>query len=568
MAVALAFLHDSGSQNEGLTMKTPLLILLTFCFHIGGAFAGVKPNSLFSDNAVLQQNAIVPVWGTAGPGEDVTVSFTNQTKTAKADASGNWLVKLDPMPASSTPAPLLISSQASGFNLQVSNVLVGEVWVCSGQSNMAFGFAGSTTANTETPKANYPKLRMFKVEHKLALNPQADASGKWIECSPSTVKEFSAVGYFFGRDIHKATGVPVGMIHSSVGGTAAQLWTSLTGLEKEPSLHGYVEELSSAKAKCDPAAEAKYAQEMADYPQKLKAWEDTTGKEFGQAIAAWNSECQKNKSAGTAQPPRPEPTVPKPKPPGDPVGKKATVLFNGMIAPLLPYAIKGIIWYQGESNNGRPLEYRTLFPRLIADWREKWGLGDLPFLFVQIAPYKDDIPELREAQFLTWKKTPNTAMAVTVDVGDANNIHPKNKEPVGERLALAARALAYGEKIEYSGPEYDSMKVDKNRAILAFKHTGSGLIAKDGPLRGFAIAGTDKTFVDAKAEIQGDTVVVSSDEVSSPVSVRYGFTNVPDGNLWNKDGLPASTFRTDPESMTQEPPSTKKPAPTPNTPET
>ncbi|NBZ95626.1 MAG: hypothetical protein EBR40_04240 [Proteobacteria bacterium] len=347
------------------------------------------------------------------------------------------------------------------------------------------------------------------------------------------------------------------MIHSSVGGTGAQLWTSLSGLEKEPSLRGYVEELSLAKSKCDPATEAKFPQDLANYQQQLKAWEETTRKEFAQAINAWNAECQKNKAAGTPLPPRPEPAVPKPRPPSDPAGKKPTVLFNGMISPLMPYAIKGVIWYQGESNNGKPFEYRTLFPRLIADWREKWGEGDFPFLFVQIAPYKDDVPEVREAQFLTWKKVPNTAMAVTLDVGDANNIHPKNKEPVGQRLALAARALVYGEKIEYSGPEYDSLKIEGNKAILTFKHVGTGLVAKDGPLKGFLIAGADKKLIEAKAEIQGDTVVVTSDQVPSPVAVRYGFTNVPDGNLWNKEGLPASTFRTDPESLTQDLPPAK-----------
>jgi sialate O-acetylesterase len=541
-------------------MKSPLATLI-LCLLTSPTWAAVKPSSLFSDNAVLQQNATVPIWGTAKEGEKVTVTFDGETETVLTK-DGKWIVHLKPHKAGG-PYTMTIAGENT---ITVNNVLVGEVWICSGQSNMAFGFAGSTTAGTETPNANYPKLRMLNVEHKLVLNPLADVTGNWVECSPTTVKNFSAVGYFFGRDIHKASGVPVGMIHSSVGGTAAQLWTSLTGLQKEPALHAYVEELSAAKAKSDPAAEAKYAKELADYPQKLKAWEDTTGKEFGRAIMAWNSECQKSKAAGTALPPRPEPTAPKPKPPGDPVGKKPTALFNGMIAPLIPYAIRGVIWYQGESNNGKPFEYRTLFPRLIADWREKWGEGDIPFLFVQIAPYKDDVPELREAQFLTWKKTPNTAMAVTVDVGDANNIHPKQKEPVGQRLAIAARGMVYGEKIEYSGPEYDSMKIDKNRVILNFKHIGSGLMAKDGPLKGFTIAGGDKKFVEAKAEIQGDTVVVTSTQISSPVAVRYGFTNVPDGNLWNKEGLPASTFRTDPESMTQDTPSSKKPVPTADAP--
>jgi sialate O-acetylesterase len=253
--------------------------------------------------------------------------------------------------------------------------------------------------------------------------------------------------------------------------------------------------------------------------------------------------------------------VPKPKPPAEPVGKIPGGLFNGMIAPLMPYAIKGTIWYQGESNNLKPFQYRTLFPLLISDWRERWGEGDFPFLFVQIAPFKDDVPELKEAQFLTWKKTPNTAMVVTVDVGDANALHPRRKEPVGDRLALAARALAYGEKIEYSGPAYESMKIDGNKAILTFSHVGSGLLAKDGPLKGFTIAGADKNFVEAKAEINGDTVVVSSDQVSTPVAVRYAWANVPDCNLWNKDGLPASPFRTDPESLTEDTPPIKKVAP-------
>ena len=531
-------------------------IILTVCALASSAWAEVKPNTLFSDNAVLQQNVNIPVWGSAKEGEKVTVTFDGQTETVVAK-NGKWKIYLKPHKAGG-PFILTIAGENT---ITVNNVLVGEVWVCSGQSNMAFGFAGSTTAKTETPTANYPKLRMFNVDHKLALNPQADESGQWIECSPATVKDFSAVGYFFGRDIHKATGVPVGMIRSAVGGTAAELWTSLTGLKKEPSLQSYVEEISSWKAKSDPAAEAKYAREIAGYPQKLKAWEETTGKEFGKAIVAWNAECQKNKAAGKPLSPRPEPAVPKPRPPLDPVGKKPTALFNGMIAPLQPYAIKGVIWYQGESNNRKPFEYRTLFPRLIADWREKWGQDDFPFLFVQIAPYKDDVPELREAQFLTWKKTPNTAMAVTVDVGDADNIHPRQKEPVGQRLALAARALAYGEKIEYSGPEYDAVTFQGNKAILTFKHIGGGLVAKDGSLKGFTIAGADKKFVAAKAEIQGDTVVVTSGQISSPVAVRYGFVNVPDGNLWNQAGLPASTFRTDPESLTQDTQVSKKTLP-------
>jgi sialate O-acetylesterase len=536
-------------------------VILGVCTLAASVRAEVKPNALFSDNAVLQQGANIPVWGTAKEGENVTVTFDGQTETAVAK-DGKWNVYLKPHKAGG-PFTMTIAGENA---IVINNVLVGEVWVCSGQSNMAFDFLGASTALVERPRADYPKIRMFKVRSSGAFTPQADLLGNWEECSPKTVDGFSAVGYFFARDLHKAKGFPVGMIHSSVGGTAAELWTSLSGLQKEPSLHGYVDTFSLALKNYQGGAE-KYAQEQDDYQARLTKWSATEGKAYGAALNAWKAANKANEAEGKPAAPMPTPAVPKPKPPVDPVGKKPTVLFNGKIAPLIPYAIKGVIWYQGESNNQKPFEYRTLFPRLIADWREKWGQGDFPFLFVQIAPYKFDIPELREAQFLTWKKTANTAMAVTVDVGDAENIHPRQKEPVGQRLALAARALAYGEKIEYSGPEYEAVKFQGNRAILTFKHVGDGLVAKDGPLKGFTIAGADQKFVAAKAEIQGDTVVVSADQVSSPVAVRYGFVNVPDGNLWNQAGLPASTFRTDPESLTQDAPATKKLIATPAKPE-
>jgi sialate O-acetylesterase len=476
-----------------------LLRISVACALISSVRAEVKLNALFSDNAVLQQNTKIPVWGTARDGEKVTVTFDGDTGTAFAK-EGKWMVRLKPHKAGGP----FIMTIAGENTITVNNVLVGEVWVCSGQSNMAFSFIKADNANAERPSANYPKLRMFKVELVNAVSPETDVVGKWVECSPETVKDFSAVGYFFGRDLHKATGLPVGMIQSSVGGTPAENWTSLSGLKKVPALHGYLDMLAKKP------------------PQLAKS--------------------------------------------NNPFNKFPTCYFNGMVAPLIPYAIKGTVWYQGESNGGKPLEYRTLFPLMIADWREKWGQGDFPFLFVQIAPFNGNPPELREAQFLTWKKTPNTAMVVTTDVGEANNIHPRKKEPVGARLALAARALVYGEKIEYSGPEYDSMKINQNKAVLSFRHVGSGMVAKDGPLKGFTIAGADKNFVDAKAEIQGDTVVVSSDQVTSPVAVRYGFSAIPEGNLWNKEGLPASPFQTDPESLTQEPPKPKKPASAANTP--
>jgi sialate O-acetylesterase len=543
--------------------KCPPLALPLFALMLSTyARAEVQPNALFSDNAVIQQNVDVPVWGAAKEGEKVTLTFDGDTETTETK-DGKWMVHLKPHKAGG-PYTMTIAGENT---ITVNNVLVGEVWVCSGQSNMAYQFPIADNANTEAPKADYPNYRMFVVEHQAAFTPQAQVTGSWLVCSPTTVKQFSAVGYFFGRDLFKTLNVPVGIIDSASPGTSADLWTSLSALQKEPSLHGYLDELARAQAKFNPAAVAQYPQAMADYQAKLKEWNDTTFKSYGEALKAWNTANAQAKAAGQPSPPKPQPEVPKPKPPAEPVGKIPSGLFNGMIAPLMPYAIKGVAWYQGESNNLKPFEYRTLFPLLIADWREKWGEGDFPFLFVQIAPYKSDIPELKESQFLTWKKTANTAMVVTVDVGDANLIHPRHKEPVGDRLALAARALAYGEKIEYSGPAYDSMKIDGNKVILTFTHVGSGLLAKDGPLKGFTIAGADKNFVDAKAEINGDTVSVSSDQVPSPVAVRYAWANVPDCNLWNKDGLPASPFRTDPESLTEDLPQSKKPAPEATNPE-
>lgn len=506
-----------------------------------GAWAEVKLNPLFRDGAVLQQDANVPVWGTAKDGEQVTVQFDGQSAATTAK-DGKWMVHLKPHKAGG-PFVLTVTGENT---LALNNVLVGEVWVCSGQSNMQFELRFDATAATETASANYPKIRTFNVRRKNSVQPLAEAEGTWEECSPARSKYFSAVGYYFGRDLHKATGVPVGLIHSSYGATPAQAWTSLDGLEKEPMLHRYAEEAKKLAANYEQAS-ATYPRELADYQEKLKTWDAEVGGAYKEILKAWAAENQKNKLEGKPSIPQPKPVQPKPVEPMSPHGppSKPAGLFNGMIAPLIPYAIKGVIWYQGEANAGNSQEYRTLFPRLIADWREKWGQGDFPFLFVQVAPFQNLPPEIREAQLLSWRKTPDTAMVVITDAGNATDIHPKQKEPVGARLALAARALAYGEKIEYSGPVFDTLTIDGDRAVLNFKHLGSGLMAKEGGLKGFTIAGADKKFVAANAEIKGDTVVVSSGQVRVPVAVRYGWENVPDVNLFNKEGLPASPFRTD-----------------------
>jgi sialate O-acetylesterase len=471
------------------------------------------------------------------------------------------------------------------------------------------------------------------------------------------VKDFTAVGYFFGRDLERARHVPIGLIHSSWGGTPAEAWTREAGLRGLPDFAETQEQLKLLKA--DPkGAQRQYEARLetwfvandagsaleqswgapaldtgswksmnlpglwedrgepdlngvvwfrkafdlpasaANAPAELQlgmvddidtTWVNGTkvGFTFGYnalrnyAVPAsvlrqgrnlvavrvldtgggggiWGDEKLQLVFQGKAAP---EPIDLSgawqyrvganldhgPWPPMSSIGDPGTptVLWNGMIAPLLPYAIRGTVWYQGESNVRRERQYRTLFPALIADWRTAWGEGDFPFLFVQIAPHRDMTPELREAQLLSWQRTPNAAMVVTTDAGDANDIHPAHKQPVGARLALAARALAYGEKIEYSGPAFDSMTVEGGKATLLFEHLGGGLVAKKGPLRGFTIAGADKQFHPAQAKIRGNAVVVTSRAVSRPVAVRYGWANVPDGNLFNKAGLPASPFRTD-----------------------
>ena len=477
--------------------------------------AAVKPNALFSDNAVLQQGIPVPVWGTAGDGEKVTVMFAGQTAATVAK-DGKWQVTLPVLKANSTPQTLTIAGENK---VEIKNVLVGEVWVCSGQSNMAFGLSGAANGAAAIQAANDPQLRLLTVPHAAKDEPQSEVKATWSECTSATAAKFSAVAYFFGRDLRQALNVPVGLIHSSVGGTPAITWTGVKALEENPELKSLLERQAKAVAEFNPA--------------KLAAQNKKQAEKYRQDAA-------QAKAEGKPKPKEPRPI-------SSPMENQSRpcALYNGMIAPLQPYAIQGAIWYQGEANNGNPQQYQTLFPALITGWRSEWKQGDFPFLFVQIAPENRMTPEIREAQLFTWQKTPRTAMAVTTDVGDANNIHPTQKEPVGARLALAARAIAYGEKIEYSGPLYASHAVRGGKVVLTFTHLGKGLLAKDGALKGFTIAGADKKFVPAEAEITGSTVVVSSPGVPSPVAVRYGWANVPDINLFNKDGIPAASFRTD-----------------------
>lgn len=522
------------------TIPTLSVIALS-AFVSGPLRADVKPNPLFTDGAVLQRGQPVPVWGTARDGEKVTVEFAGQ-KASTTAAGGKWSVSLNPLKEGG-PFTMKITGDNA---VTVNNLLVGEVWVCSGQSNMEFKFTGTHNAKEEGPKADYPKIRMFTVKKRVSAKPLAEAEGSWVECSPQTVGGFSAVGYFFARDLYQKLGVPVGMIHTSWGGTPAQAWTSLEGFGDDPELKEYADAAKQKLATYD-AEVAAYAGKMEEFNKQAKEWNETAGKAYQETLKAWNEATAKAKQAGQPLPPKPKPDKPQPAAPANPDGGSGspTGLYNGMVAPIIPYGIKGTIWYQGESNASKAKQYRTLFPAMIADWRKRWKQGDFPFLFVQIAPFSGQPPEIREAQFLTLGKVKNTAMAVTTDVGEAKDIHPKKKEPVGARLALAARALAYGEKIEYSGPLYDSMTAKGGKITISFKHVGGGLVAKEGDLKGFTIAGEDKQFAPAQAEIQGQSIVVSAESVKHPKAVRYGWANVPEVNLFNKEGLPASPFRTD-----------------------
>jgi sialate O-acetylesterase len=481
----------------------------------------VELNSLFSDNVVLQQSKTLPIWGAGRDGEKIEVKLGKQSATTTV-SGGKWSVKLDALPAGGS-----LTLIVTGDNmLTVTNVLIGEVWVCSGQSNMErqLGPRGGQKPlenwEQEVAAANHPQIRMFFVHRDKSSTPLADAHGQWVVCSPQTAKDFSAVGYFFAQALHVDLKVPVGMIFTSVGGTAVELWTSPDALAKNPAGAELVR---------------KTEQEIREFPEKLakfKAEEPVLLEKFTNDLAA-------AKAAGKTEP-RP------PSAPRDPSGIRPGCLFNGMVAPLMPYAIRGVIWYQGESNGGRGKQYRELFPLMIRDWRSRWQQGDFPFCFVQLATYRACDPMIREAQLLTLSRVPNTAMAVTTDVGDATDIHPTRKKPVGERLALAARAIAYGEKIEFSGPLFESSEINNGKVILHFSHA-KGMTAKGGALTGFVIAGADKKFVPADAVIQGETVVVSSPSVSAPVAARYNWAGVAEGNLYNAAGLPASPFRTDVE---------------------
>jgi sialate O-acetylesterase len=482
--------------------------------------AAIQLPALISDNMVLQQQSPVRIWGKADPLEDVTIKFLGRTVSARAGQDGKWQAFLSPV-AAGGPYEMEISGSNT---ITIRNVLVGEVWVASGQSNMAWTVKASKNSEQEIAAASYPNIRFFQVRTTVADHPAEDvAQAVWRAVNPDTAPGISAVAYFFARELQMTRGVPVGILQSAVGGTPAQAWTSRETLDSNKMLHWYLES---------------WEKRVADFPAAKERYDAR--------LVEWKEQAAGAKAQGR-QPPRP-PQMPAGGPghPHTPSG-----LYNGMIAPLTPYAIRGAIWYQGEANAG-PTDselYRHLFAEMILDWRRSWGIGQFPFLFVQLASFAPPADRnwalLRDSQTRTLEIA-HTGMALAIDVGESNDIHPKDKQTVGRRLALAARGVAYGENIVYSGPMYRQHTREQGAMRIWFDHTGSGLRSSDGNLlAGFRIAGEDGRFFKAEARIEGSTIVVASALVSDPVAVRYAWENDPVATLVNREGLPAVPFRTD-----------------------
>jgi len=505
-------------MNSHLAPGLRALLLISVAL-TGTTFADVKLPSIISDNMVLQQDTPAGVFGWAEPGEKVTVKFAGKSAATAAGADGKWNVKLDGLTAGAT-GELTVAGKNT---LTIKNVAVGEVWVASGQSNMEFTVNRGKDAAEEIKAADFPLIRMYTVKRSPKTEPAEDTEGRWEVCSPQTVPNFSAVGYFFARRLYQTLKQPIGIIHSSVGGTPAEYWTPKSLLTRDPAFKPIFDSWDQAVAS--------YPQAKAKYDEELAAWKEAT-----------------------KTPPAPGATAPKPpRAPrgGDAYGSPAC-LFNGMIAPLLDYTIRGVIWYQGEANARAADLYKKLFPTMIHGWRASWQSEDLPFLYVQLANFMQRHPEptdtewarLREAQLETLE-VPHTGMAVAIDVGESGDIHPKNKQEVGHRLALWAEATVYYRDQEYSGPLPSGFQTEDGKVRLTFRNGDDMKAADGGKIKGFAIAGEDRKFVWADAEIQGDHVVLSSPKVPNPVAVRYGWDDDPDCNLINNTGLPASPFRTD-----------------------
>lgn len=518
---------------SNFNMKKIIFFLLSVTIISTSLFAEVLPSTLFNEHMVLQREVEIPVWGTSWPKEGITVSINNQVVSTKADESGNWMVRL---PKQKAGGPYVL--EIAGDNIiEIKDVYIGDVWLCSGQSNMDMTVAkedrywcGVTNEAEEVANANYSMIRNFDVDFTPSNELKVNPVGKWEICTPQTVGHWSAVAYFFAREIYQKQHIPIGLLTSAYGASTAETWISKEALESHPNLKPL---LNTYAAKWEKFT-ADSVTTMTEYREKQKEFQDDKA-------AAGDVTAKK-----TRAPRNPDPQLDQHNP---------YVCYNGMIVPLIPFAIKGALWYQGESNGPSANQYREIMETLVADWRTRWGLEDFPFFYVQLANYGKEMTKpvqddkmmiIREAQVQNLS-IPNTGMAVAIEnAGDQpTNIHPKNKQEIGRRLGLIARAKVYGEKVEYSGPMYKNYKVKGNSVQLFFDHVGKGLVAKDGKLTGFAICGEDKKWVWADAKIKGKTVIVSSTEISKPVAVRYCWGTNPPASLSNKNGLWTPNFRTD-----------------------
>ncbi len=483
--------------------------------------AAVRLPGIFSDHMVLQTGKAVPVWGWAGPGEEIAVSIAGQSKSTKADSDGRWKVELDQLAPSSQGQTLTV---AGTNTLAVNDVVIGEVWLCSGQSNMALRVEGTYKSDEEIPAAKNPAIRMFFVRSDGAETPQSDCVGAWEVCSPETVGRFAATAYYFGKELNRVMGTPVGLINASVGGTRIEAWTSTEAQKAVPELAARVQEYEMEAARFNPEqATAKYEREL----------------------AAWRENAQKLQAEGKTPPRQPvEPLAARKK-----QGRELGMLFNAKIAPLIPYGIRGAIWYQGEANSGpdRVGPYEFQMATLIKDWRTRWG-SEFPFAWVQLPNFQGgpgrDWPALREAQLKTLKVN-NTGMAIALDLGEAGNIHSIFKPEVGRRLALWALGAVYNKGNPTSGPLPVGHEIRNGEVVIRFSHTDGGLVVRGADLGEFLIAGEDRQWKPGRARIENDTVVVSHPEVPAPAAVRYAWSNNPYATLYNGAGLPASPFRTD-----------------------
>ena len=501
-----------------------LFAVIVVSVFAGCVHANVLLPDVIGEGMVLQQNQKAPIWGKADPGEAVTVRFGGQSKSTTASAEGKWLVKLDPMHANATPATMTISGRNT---IELKNILVGEVWLVAGQSNMQRLLSETANGDAAVAAANHPLIRLFNISRQVAFKHAPPPLAAWVACSPQSVKEFSAAGYYFGVELENALHVPIGLINASYGGSQAEAWTPVEYLLASEDLRPTVD--------------------------RTRIWDDERPRvraEYAEALKNWRADSDKAKAAGAR--PSPSPAVP------DALREYriASSIYDGMIAPLIPFYIRGAIWYQGESNEARAQQYGILLPTMIRAWRERWGEGNFPFGIVQLPNYRDSKPEpadepwsyVREAQRRTALNTSNAGLIVTIDIGEAHDIHPKNKLDVGKRMARWALVDVYGRKMTKSGPMFREAKISGSKIVLNFDEAGTGLRIRDGDkLDEFAIAGTDHKWFWADAKITGkNTIEVWSPSVAQPLAVRYAFNNNPKHpNLTNETGLTAAPFRTD-----------------------